>query len=254
MIKEIHYFLRRKLSYFRIFWSYINISIIGCSWGILGVYIWRYQESIRISNLLQETNGYVYINLQVSAYVNDILTFLLGFCCFFGTVKFVRLFRLHPRLSLFTETLQYAAKDLLGFSAMFSFVFMAFLTLFYLLFGDKLRDCSTLLNTAQMLFQMMLMKFSVHQLQDAAPFLGPFCFTLFISLVVFVCMRMFISIIIRSFRIVRDTMKVKQNEDQQVLVYMLRKFKRWTGRRDDEFCFVERIFSIKDWENHMKWN
>jgi hypothetical protein len=242
MIKEIQNLLRMKLSYFRCFWSYIDVGIIGCSWGVLGVYIWRYQESNRIGNLLQETNGYVYINLQVSAYVNDILTFLLGFCCFFGTVKFVRLFRFDQRLSVFTETLQYAGKDLLGFSAMFSFVFIAFLTLFYLLFVGKLWDCATLLNTAQMLFQMMLMKFDVHQLQQAAPFLGPFCFTLFISLVVFVCMSMFITIIIQSFRIVRDTLKVKQNEDQQVLVLMFRKFQRWTGRRDDEFFFIERIF------------
>jgi len=232
MIKEIRNFIRMKWSYFRCFWSYIDIGIIGCSWGVLGVYIWRYHESNRIGNLFQETNGYVYINLQLSGYVDDILTSLLGFCCFFGTVKFIRLFRFDQRLSLFTETLQYARKELFSFTAMFAFVFMAFLTLFYLLFVGKLQNCATLLNTAQMLFEMMLMKFDVHPLQQAAPFLGPFCFSLFILLVVFVCMNMFITIINRSIRIVRDNMKAKQNEDQQVLVYMLRKLQRLIGKKD----------------------
>ena len=238
MIKEIQNFIRMKWSYFRCFWSYIDIGIIGCSWGVLGVYIWRYQESVDIDNRFEETNGYVYINLQLSAYVNDTLTFLLAFCCFFGTLKFLRLCRFHQRLSLFTETLQYARKDLFAFTTMFSFVFLAFVALFYLLFAGKLWGCSTLLHTGQMLSEMMLLKFDVHELKDAAPVLGPFCFSLFIFVVVFVCIRMFVTIISDSFRIVRNNMKVNQNEDQEVLVYMFRKFQRWIGRIDYMICFL----------------
>jgi hypothetical protein len=56
---------------------------------------------------------------------------------------------------------------------------------------------------------------------------------------------MFITIINQSIRIVRDALKVKQHEDQQVLVYMMHKFQRWTGRRVDEFSFIERIFILR---------
>ncbi|CAF0990516.1 unnamed protein product [Adineta steineri] len=71
-----------KSSYFYRFWSYIDVGIIGCSWEILGVYIWRYQKSTDIGNHFKKTNGYIFINLQVLIYVNDILTYLLAFCCF----------------------------------------------------------------------------------------------------------------------------------------------------------------------------
>jgi hypothetical protein len=232
MIVEIKTLFQMKWSYFLRFWSYIELGIIGCSWGVLGVYVWRYQESIRIGNLFKETNGYVYINLQITAYVNDVLMFLLGFCCFFGSLKFVHLCRCHRRLSLFIKTIQHARNDLLAFTCMFFFVFMAFLTLFYLLFVGKIWSCATLLLTAQMLFEMILMKFDADELRDAAPFLGPFCVGLFIFLVVFVCMSMFIMIIYGSFRTVRDNTKADIDEDYQVLEFMFRKFRRWIGRRD----------------------
>ncbi|CAF1212658.1 unnamed protein product [Adineta steineri] len=76
-----------------------------------------------------------------------------------------------------------------------------------------------------MLFEMSLMKFDAHELSGAAPFLGPFCLSLFIILVVFVCISMFITIISDSFRRARKNI----NNDQEIFSYMLNKFQRWTG-------------------------
>jgi polycystin 2 len=115
---------------------------------------------------------------------------------------------------------------------MFSFVFMAFLTLFYLLFVGQMRSCSTLLQTAQMLFEMMLMNFDANGIHDADPVLGPLSFTLFIFLVVFVCMSMLITIINQSFRFVRDNAKKDLDEDYEIMGFMLRKFRQWIGRKD----------------------
>ncbi|CAF1263903.1 unnamed protein product [Adineta steineri] len=225
MIIEIRSILELRLKYFHRFWSIIQLGIIGCSLGSIGVYFWRFQEANRISQLFEQTNGYVYINLQLAVYVNDILTFLLGYCCFFSMIKFVQLFRFNQRISLFAETLKYCAKALISFSIMFAIVFMSFLSLFYLLFVSKLSSCSSLLATAQMLFEMTLMKFDASQIYGADAFLGPFCFILFMLLVVFVCLSMFFSIIIDSFHHAKDN----QKEDQIMLSFMLKKFLRWTG-------------------------
>ena len=229
MIIEIQNIHRMKWSYLLRFWSYIELGLIGCSWGVLAVYIWRYRESNRISDRLKETNGYVFINLQLATYINDTLTFLLSFCCFFGTIKILYLTRFHTDLSLFAKTLQHAMKDLLSFMLMFAIVFMAFLILFYLLFIDKIWSCSTLLNTAQLLFEMMLMKFNSDQLISSSSFLGPLCFSSFSLMIVFICMTMFISIINDSFTIVRNRAKYNHNEDQEILSFMLRQFQQWIG-------------------------
>ncbi|CAF0948798.1 unnamed protein product [Adineta steineri] len=225
IIIEIRLLFELRLKYFLQVWSIIQLGIIGCSFGSIGVYFWRFQETNRISRLFEQTNGYIYINLQLAVYVNDILTFLLGYCCFFSMIKFVELFRFNQRASLFAETLKSCAKELISFSIMFAIIFISFLSLFYLLFVSKLSSCSSLLATAQMLFEMTLMKFDASEIIGADAFLGPFCFTLFILLVVFVCLSMFFSIIIDSFHHAKDN----QKEDQVMLSFMVKKFLRWTG-------------------------
>ncbi|CAF3807836.1 unnamed protein product [Rotaria sp. Silwood1] len=225
MIIEIRLLFRLKLKYFRGFWSWINLGIISCSLGSVVIYMWRFQEFNRISSLFEETNGYVYVNLQFVVYVNDLLTFLLSFCCFFGIIKSVHVIRFNQRLLLFIQTLQYAGKELLSFSMMFSIVFVSFLWLFYLSFVSSISSCSSVLGTAQMLFEMTLMKFDTGQLIEANAFLGPFFFFLFILLVVFVCLSMFLSIINDSFRRAREN----RCEDEEILSFMVTKFLRWTG-------------------------
>jgi hypothetical protein len=230
---EIRLLFTLKWKYFKQFWSIIEISIIVCSWSSIGIYIWRYKECQRIGNLLKQTNGYVYINLQLISYVNNILIYLFGFCCFFGTIKLFRVFRFNRRVCLFVETLEYAGKELFSFLMMFSIVFVAFLILFYLLFISYIWSCSSLFQTSQMLFQMTVMKYNVKQLIEAAPVLGPFCFSLFIFVVVFICMNMFITIINGSFRHVREN--VNNNDHQEIFSFMLKTFLRWTSSIKNQF-------------------
>ena len=190
MQREIRSIFKHRLAYFRDFWSYPELGIIACSWAGLGVYVWRIHEGNRVGDIFKKTDGYAYVNLQLAAYVHDVLTFLLGFCCFFGTIKFLRLLRFNHRMSLLSSTLAYAAKDLLSFTCMFSVIYLGYLALFFLLFHSKIWACSDAVKTAQMLFEMMLLKFDVSDLYAADVFLGPFCFTMFIIFVVFICMNM----------------------------------------------------------------
>ena len=145
---------------------------------------------------------------------------------FFGTVKLIRLCRFNSRLYLFIQTIANAGKELISFSFMFFIVFFAFICLFYFLFHSKLWSCSSLFQTSIMLFEMTLMKFDAYEITDAAAFLGPFCFSLFILLVVFVCLSMFITIINDSFRQAREN---GNKNDQEIYSFMLKRFLRWTG-------------------------
>ena len=228
IIVEIQLLIRKKKKYFRQFWSIINLGLIGCSFGIMGVYIWRFYEANRIGNLFAETNGFTYINLQLSVYINDVFVYLLSFCCFFGTIKLTRLCRFNQRLLLFIRALQCAMKNLISFALMFSFVYIAFIALFYLIFNSKLFSCSNVVRTSLMLFEILLMLFDVQKITSAAPFLGPFCFSLFIFLVVFVCMGMFLTIINESFRSVRDQARSHDN-DEHIFSFMFNKFQIWIG-------------------------
>jgi hypothetical protein len=193
----------------------------------VGIYIWRYHEYSRISKLFSQTNGYIYINLQLLTYINEFLTFLYGFCCCFSTVKLIRLCRFNQRIYLFIQALKQAGKELISFAMMFSIIYFAFLCLFYLLFVSKISTCSSLLQTAQMIFEMTSLRFNTSELTAAASFLGPFCFSLFIFLVVFICLSMFLSIINQNFRQTRKN--INKDNDQQIYSFMFDRFQRWIG-------------------------
>ena len=237
IVRQIQLFRRLKRGYFGRFWSYIDLGIIVCSWSAIVTYLMQYREATRIGALFQKTNGFFYVNLQRAAYINDLQNAFLAFSCFFSCLNVLRLGQYHRRLRLFTDTLGRASKELLSFAVMFSVVFFAFLSLFYLLFVSTLSSCSTLLQTASMLFEMSLMKFDAHQISDAHPSLGPVSFTLFIFVVVFVCISMFISIISDSFRSVRDDFKLQTNGDRHLLAYIFRKCQRALGM---DLCFDSR--------------
>ncbi|CAF1298678.1 unnamed protein product [Adineta steineri] len=86
-----------------------------------------------------------------------------------------------------------------------------------------------------MLFEITLMNFDASDFTGADPFLGSFSCSLFIIIVIFVCLNMFLSIINDGFH------HVEQNpiENQQILSYMLQKFLNWAHLRR---LNVEEIF------------
>ena len=110
---------------------------------------------------------------------------------------------------------------------------MAFLTLFYLQFASQIWDCSSLLHTAQMLFEMLLLKFDTSEFIDAQPYLGPIYFTLFILFVVFVCINMFVSIVNDNYRLVPADVHKVDDDDQDLFIQLLKKLKRWWSKSTD---------------------
>lgn len=221
---------RLKKSYFRQLWSYIEFGVIVCSWTCVGIYIWEENEAQRIIDLFHQTHGKTYISLQLMAYINETFSFLLGFCSFFGTLKLLRLCRYNRRLALLSNTLRRSVRELISFSFVFSIIFIAFLILFYLQFNSLIEDCSDLLHTAQMLFEMLLLKFDASELIASGRFLGPVYFTLYILFVVFICINMFISIINDNFRVIRANVHQFDYHDQDVFIRVFEKLRSWWSK------------------------
>lgn len=235
MIMEVRSLIILKKSYFRHLWSYIEIGIIACSWGAVGVHIWRVQEHARIANLFRQTHGDVYLNFQLLAYINDLFSFFLAFCCFFGTLKFLRLCRYSFLLSTLSMTLNRAKRELFSFSIMFGLIFMAFLSLFYLQFISFIEECATLLGTAQMLFEILLLKFDATAIYGAAPVLGPLYFSLYVFFIVFVIINMFISIINDNFRQVQAHINTVSQNDNDIFISMFKRIQQWLSKLQLKF-------------------
>ncbi|CAF2051343.1 unnamed protein product [Rotaria magnacalcarata] len=227
MVKEIKLLIKKRQSYIKEFWSYINWGIIVCSWAGVVIHIFRQTELKKLSNSLENVKGLKPISLTFFAYLDSLLTYLLSFCCFFGTIKILRLLRINRRLSLLTLTLKKSAKQLLGFFLMFVVIFVAFNSLFYLLYHSYVRHYSSWLDTALTCFQMSSRHLStIPDLKKIDTFIAAMSLFLFILLVVFMLTNMFVSIIVENFNIVRREPFNHENE-VELIHFTIDKIRQW---------------------------
>ena len=87
MIVELKTLIEKGRKYIREFWSYVNWMIIICSWVGVGIQVYREVERKRIRNALKIERRKYPINLQFLSYLDNVLIYILAFCCFFGTIK-----------------------------------------------------------------------------------------------------------------------------------------------------------------------
>ena len=175
-VTEIVALIKLRRGYFRLFWSYAQWALIGCSWSGVPIWVWSWREMAKVGDVFRETNGYRFVDLSRVAVVEDVFTSLLGLCCFVATIKFLSFSRFYRRLHLLADTLKIAAGDLFLFMMMFAIVLFAFIGLFHMLFVSKIWSCASLLETSEMLFEMLLLKFNTADMLDAHPVLGPLTF------------------------------------------------------------------------------
>ena len=229
MVVEVRLFHERGRAYLRLFWSYVQWGIIVSSWIALSIYVWRYNELKQVGRVFREQHGYVYMNLEWATHVNDVLMFVLGFCCFFATIKLLRFSRYTHHLSLYGDVIKQASRELVLCMVVFLIIVFAFINLFYLLFSSKLWSCSSVMKTSEMVFEMILLKVNSVELLSMESVLGPVCVSMFVLFVVLVGMTMFISVIGRSFGMVRKKDGLRENEDREMLGYMVDRGLRWLG-------------------------
>lgn len=216
--------------YFRLFWSYVQWGIIVSAWIAVSIYVWRQQELDRVGRLFREHHGYVHMNLEWATHVNDLLMLVLGFSCFFATVKLLRFSRYTQHLSLYGDVIKHASHKLVLCTILFLIIVFAFMNLFYFLFSSKLWSCASLLQTSEMVFEMILLKVDSVELLSLDGVLGPLCVSMFILFVVLVGMTMFISLIKQSLQVVRKRNGLDENEDREMFAYMLDRCLRWIGK------------------------
>ncbi|CAH1793770.1 unnamed protein product [Owenia fusiformis] len=233
IVHEIRQIYRERSKYFKQFWNWVEVIVIAFSLGALATYFYR----LIITNGLTEkfikngSNGHN--NFQYVAYWNEMLMYMVGFLCFIGTIKFIRLLRFNKRMSLLAATLKHGATPLMAFGIIFFIVFFAFVQFFFLLLSKELNNFSSIINSAETTVQMMLGRFSFNSMKDAQPVLAPFFFFLFIIFIYLILINMFVTILNESFSVVKSDID-KQSNEYEMVDFIMQRFKGWTGFGGEE--------------------
>jgi hypothetical protein len=204
MISQIRCLYKRGiLEYLSDFWSYIEWSLISTAWVSFAMTIYRLIVAQQVLDFFKRTSGYGYMKLQSVNECNQILTYSLGLCVAFATIKFLKMLRFNKHISYLGLTLKNCFNELASFSMVFFLVWFAFVQLIYLIFGSYSSGYSTLTKSAETAFIILLGKFSVDEYIELYPILGSLIFSSYNIVMLFFVLNIFISIITESFYKVR---------------------------------------------------
>jgi len=215
MISQIRCLYKRGiLVYLSDFWSYIEWSIILTAWVSLFMTIYRLIVAQKVLDFFKRTSGYGYMKLQSVNECNQILTYSLGLCVAFATIKFLKMLRFNKHISYLGLTLKNCFNELASFSMVFFLVWFAFVQLIYLIFSSYSGGYSTIIKSTETAFIILLGKFSVDEYIQLYPILGSIIFSSYNVVMLFFVINIFISIITESFYKVR--LESKENPKNEL--------------------------------------
>ncbi|XP_022236079.1 polycystic kidney disease protein 1-like 2 [Limulus polyphemus] len=232
-VREIKNIRKERTAYFQSYWSIIELVIIGLSYTAIVFYVYRMVITHRILKIFTETNGNGYVKLQFVAAVDEIFGYISSFLIFIAILKFTRLLRFNRRMGFLYSTLSQCSKDLKSFCVVFLITYLAFVQVFYLIFGVSLIEFSSFVNSAETSFNMMRGKFDFESMYLTAPVVGPLIFFFFAFITSIILLNIFITLIISSFQSVKDDID-KQSNDFEIISFMKNKFKSMFGADGSE--------------------
>ncbi|XP_012934947.1 polycystic kidney disease protein 1-like 2 [Aplysia californica] len=226
--REVSKFLKHGRKYFTKFWNWVEIVIIAMSVAAIVIYFYRLHETNKLTKQFKASQGNDYIKFQYVGYWNEIFAYLIGIVVCFATIKFLRLLRFNRRVSMLSSTLRHSARNLFHFSIIFWIVFLAFCQLFFLTYMTVDEKYSSFIESLVASVLMMMGKFNIYVMILAEPVLTQIFVLLYVVSVTFIIVNMFISILNDTFTTVRNDL-TKQNNEYEILEFMMSRFKKWTG-------------------------
>jgi len=214
--------------YFKDVWNWMEVCLIVFIFGCLGSLYQRSKYTTKAILEMQE-NPDKFINLIQAATFDELLTYFLGLVVFVANMKLLKLFRFNHRVFLFTRTLSTASEPLISFMLVFAIFYLAFCSIYYLIFGTIMAEYKSMISTIESLFNILLGGFDFNSMEEADRVYGPILFFSFMMIMVMILMNTFLTILMDAFADVQGDEHLKDDE-LDVLDHFLSRVEKYRGR------------------------
>ena len=224
MFVEIKQIVKLGRKYFCQFNNYLELIIIAFSWAAFSMYIYRLYSSYDIYKSIQTQKGAnglqnVFINLQYTINCDQLLSYFIGFCAAFGSLRFVKLLRFCKQIVVFMIAFKKCLKELISFAVVFFILWLSFVQAIYLIFNDQSSQFSTFQRSMASCFQIILGQFNANTFYNSNTFLAPTIFIAYNICIVFIMVSTFITILIENYNSARYDL-VLDSEDPELFSYL----------------------------------
>lgn len=238
---------KEKKQYFKDIWNWMEICLIVFILGCLGSLYQRSKFTNKAVDEMQK-NPDKFVSLIQAATFDEILTYFLGLVVFVANLKLLKLFRFNHRVYLFTRTLSTASEPLLSFMLVFGIFYVAFCSIYYLIFGSIMSEYKSMISTIESCFNILLGGFDFNSMEEADRIYGPILFFSFMMIMVMILMNTFLTILMDAFAEVQGDEHLKDNE-LQVLDHFLARLQKYRKRNKVEIITSEPEETLDDKES-----
>ncbi|EDO41988.1 predicted protein, partial [Nematostella vectensis] len=196
LIKRIY---KQRTLFFKYFWNWVDIFQVLFGLASISMYFIKL-ASIQTTMKDLKLNPLVFVNFQVTVFLNDVDACLVAAVVFLTTIKFLRLLKYQAYIKLLDNVFARFSTDMSWFMVEFTMWLMPFVIFENIVFGTKLEDFHTILSSFQSSLNALLGSTYYNDLKDGDRVMGPLLFVGFNILVVFILLNIFISIINASFQ------------------------------------------------------
>lgn len=214
VIIEIAKAFRGGRTYFKRFWSWIDIFLICFAASGIGIMLYK-EECTREYVKNVRANPFDNWSADQIMLWSEIEDYLLSVVMFVVTIKSLRLFRFNPHIYQMRMTLGDSLTPLSSFAVVFLVVIIAFASFALLSFGSSVLNYSTLPQAVRTLLQMVIGgKSSYYQLKFATDsFLGPLFLFVYLITAMAILVNTFIAILNESYTMSREDKERTKDAD-----------------------------------------
>lgn len=210
VVEEILEIRIHRLSYFRSFWNCLDVVIVVLSVVAMVINIYRMSNAEGLLQFLEDQNSFP--NFEHVAYWQIQFNNIAAVMVFLVWIKLFKFINFNRTMSQLSTTMSRCAKDLFGFTIMFSIIFLAYAQLAYLVFGTQVDDFSTFQECIFTQFRIILGDINFAEIEEANRVLGPLYFTTFVFFMFFILLNMFLAIINDSYSEVKSDLAQQKAE------------------------------------------
>jgi hypothetical protein len=199
-IRQIYVISVQKMKYFTQIWSYFDLSLIAFSFTSFAIWLYRLWEAQRLMTQAGSSNqNGKFINLQLLAYWDDILSCMLAFCTCIGSLKFMKILSFNKIIRVLFRALRNSVLELAAFGVLFSVIVFAFIQAGFGIFNDHVYGLSTFAKSVESGGLLILGKFDLTAMMNASPALAIIYYLSFHLFVILVMLNMLVSLLIDGF-------------------------------------------------------
>ena len=230
VLKEIYKIYRKKCSYFRDAWNWVELLQITTSFLVVVFYVIK-SKMVLNSAIKVKENPFVPVSFAEAISWNHAENAVLSIAVFIATVKLLRMIRFNPHISMMMSSFRVSRGLLLSYSVIFAIIFLSYAQLGRLAFGSDMLRYSSFQRT---LFSELLMclggKMDLPELTRVNRVLGPFFGFSFIMLMAFIFVNFFVAILNDSYADVKDNTD-KQSKEFEMADFILDRLSELLGFR-----------------------